>query len=223
MLELENIHKSFTLNGLIIQVLKGVDLVVQRGESLAVTGASGAGKSTLLNIMGTLEQPTEGKVRFEDRDLREMGEGELCTLRNRRIGFVFQFHHLLPEFNALENTFIPALIARTGKQEAGERAREILVKVGLEHRLNHRVGELSGGEQQRVAIARALVMKPKLLLADEPTGNLDANTGDGIVDLLLQLNEEESLTMVIATHNHRLAERMSRQLEIIDGRVRFEK
>jgi lipoprotein-releasing system ATP-binding protein len=222
-LELENIHKSFTLNGLIIQVLKGVDLAVQRGESLAVTGASGAGKSTLLNIMGTLEQPTEGKVRFEDRDLREMREGELCTLRNRRIGFVFQFHHLLPEFNALENTFIPALIARTGKLEAGERAREILVKVGLEHRLNHRVGELSGGEQQRVAIARALVMKPKLLLADEPTGNLDANTGDGIVDLLLQLNEEESLTMVIATHNHRLAERMSRQLEIIDGRVRFEK
>lgn len=223
MLELENVHKSFALNGLTIPVLKGIDLVVQRGESLAVTGASGAGKSTLLNIMGTLERPSEGKVRFEERDLRDMGEGELCRLRNRRIGFVFQFHHLLPEFNALENTFIPALIARRGKQEAREKAREILVKVGLEHRLNHRVGELSGGEQQRVAIARALVMKPKLLLADEPTGNLDANTGEEIVDLLLQLNQEESLTMVIATHNHRLAERMSRQLEIIDGRVRFEK
>jgi len=222
-LELENIHKSFTLNGLIIPVLKGIDLVVERGESLAVTGASGAGKSTLLNIMGTLEQPTEGNVRFENRNLREMGEGELCVLRNRRIGFVFQFHHLLPEFNALENTFIPALIARTGKQEAMERAAEILVKVGLEHRLKHRVGELSGGEQQRVAIARALVMKPNLLLGDEPTGNLDANTGEGIVDLLLQLNEEGSLTMVIATHNHRLAERMSRQLEIIDGRVHLGK
>ena len=222
MLVLENIHKSFALNGLTIPVLKGVDLVIERGESLAVTGASGAGKSTLLNIMGTLEQPTEGSVRFENRNLREMGEGELCLLRNRRIGFVFQFHHLLPEFNALENTFIPALIARTGKQEAVERASEILAKVGLERRLKHRVGELSGGEQQRVAIARALVMKPHLLLADEPTGNLDANTGEGIVDLLLQLNEEENLTMVIATHNHRLAKRMSRQLEIMDGRVRFE-
>jgi lipoprotein-releasing system ATP-binding protein len=222
-LELENVHKSFAHNGLIIHVLNGVDLVVEKGESLAVTGASGAGKSTLLNIMGTLEQPTEGNVRFENRNLREMAEAERCLLRNRRIGFVFQFHHLLPEFNALENTFIPALIGRTGKQEAMERAREILVKVGLEHRLNHRIGELSGGEQQRVAIARALVMKPRLLLADEPTGNLDASTGEGIVDRLLQLNAEEGLTMVIATHNHRLAERMSKQLEILDGRIHFEK
>jgi lipoprotein-releasing system ATP-binding protein len=222
-LELESVHKSFAHNGLTIHVLKGIDLVVERGESLAVTGASGAGKSTLLNIMGTLEHPTQGHVRFEGRNLRDMGEGELCVLRNHRIGFVFQFHHLLPEFNALENTFIPALIGRTGKQEAMERAREILVKVGLEHRLDHRIGELSGGEQQRVAIARALVMKPKLLLADEPTGNLDAQTGEGIVDLLLQLNAEERLTMVIATHNHRHAERMSKQLEIMDGRIHVEK
>jgi lipoprotein-releasing system ATP-binding protein len=222
-LELENVHKSFAHDGLTIHVLKGIDLVVEKGESLAVTGASGAGKSTLLNIMGTLEQPTEGVVRFENRDLREMKEGERCVLRNRRIGFVFQFHHLLPEFNALENTFIPALIARIGKEEATERAGGILAKVGLERRLNHRIGELSGGEQQRVAIARALVMEPKLLLADEPTGNLDAHTGEGIVDLLLQLNAEENLTMVIATHNHRLAERMSKQLEISDGRIHFEK
>jgi lipoprotein-releasing system ATP-binding protein len=222
-LELENICKSFAHNGLTIPVLEGINLRVGKGESLAVTGASGAGKSTLLNIMGTLEKPTEGRLRFESRDLCEMGEGELCELRNRRIGFVFQFHHLLPEFNALENTFIPALIARTGKPEAVERARDMLSKVGLAPRLNHRVGELSGGEQQRVAIARALVMKPTLLLADEPTGNLDAATGEGIVDLLLQLNVEERLTMVIATHNHRLAERMSRQLEIVDGRIRFEK
>lgn len=222
-LELENIHKSFAHNEVPIQVLKGVDLRVEKGESLAVTGASGAGKSTLLNIMGTLEQPTEGVVRFESRNLREMGERELCGLRNRRIGFVFQFHHLLPEFNALENTFIPALIARIGKQEARDKAREILGKVGLAPRLTHRVGELSGGEQQRVAIARALVMKPRLLLADEPTGNLDTGTGEEIVDLLLQLNAEEDLTMVIATHNHRLAERMSRQLEIVDGRIRFER
>lgn len=221
MLELENVHKSFAHNGLAIHVLRGIDLVVEAGESLAVIGASGAGKSTLLNIMGTLEQPSEGVVRFESRNLSELGEGELCALRSRRIGFVFQFHHLLPEFNALENAAIPALIARAGKKEAMERAEGILAKVGLGKRLSHRVGELSGGEQQRVAIARALVMKPTLLLADEPTGNLDGVTGEGIVDLLLQLNAEASLTMVIATHNHRLAERMLKQAEITDGRLRF--
>lgn len=219
MLELENVHKSFSHNGLSIHVLRGIDLVVERGQSLAVTGASGAGKSTLLNIMGTLEHPTEGTVRFEGRNLRDLNDGELCALRSHRVGFVFQFHHLLPEFNALENTFIPALIARTPKKEAVTRAQEILVKVGLEQRLHHRVGELSGGEQQRVAIGRALIMKPSLLLADEPTGNLDAATGEGIVDLLLQLNAEDALTMVIATHNQRLAERMSKQLEIMDGRL----
>jgi lipoprotein-releasing system ATP-binding protein len=221
-LELENVHKSFARDGWTIHVLKGIDLVVAGGESLAVTGASGAGKSTLLNILGTLESPSEGIVRFENRNLREIGEAELCRLRNRRIGFVFQFHHLLPEFNALENTLIPALIARAGKKEALQTAKDILVKMGLEQRMKHRVGELSGGEQQRVAIARALVMKPKLLLADEPTGNLDAATGEGIVDLLLQLNAAEGLTMVIATHNHRLAKRMARQLEIFDGHIRFE-
>lgn len=222
MLELEKVHKSFVRDGWTIHVLKGIDLLVTGGESLAVTGASGAGKSTLLNILGTLEPPSEGIVRFENRDLREIGEAELCRLRNRRIGFVFQFHHLLPEFNALENTIIPALIARNGKKEALQTAKDILVKVGLEQRMKHRVGELSGGEQQRVAIARALVMKPKLLLADEPTGNLDAATGEGIVDLLLQLNVEEGLTIVIATHNHRLAKRMARQLEIFDGHIRSE-
>ncbi|MFO7459765.1 MAG: ABC transporter ATP-binding protein [Desulfatiglandales bacterium] len=221
MLELEKVHKSFEHNGLSIHVLRGIDLIVEKGQTLAVLGASGAGKSTLLNIMGTLEQPSEGVVRFENRSLRELGEGELCALRSRRIGFVFQFHHLLPEFNALENAAIPAFIAREGKREAMGRAEEILVKVGLGQRLSHRVGELSGGEQQRVAIARALVMKPALLLADEPTGNLDAATGEGIVDLLLQLNKEETLTMVIATHNQRLAERMLRQAEIMDGRLRF--
>jgi lipoprotein-releasing system ATP-binding protein len=222
-LELENVHKSFAHNGLSIHVLRGIDLIVEKGESLAVIGASGVGKSTLLNIMGTLEQPSQGVVRFESRNLRELGEGELCALRSRRIGFVFQFHHLLPEFNALENAAIPALIARAGKKEAMGRAEGILVKVGLGRRLSHRVGELSGGEQQRVAIARALVMKPTLLLADEPTGNLDAATGDDIVDLLLQLNAEEDLTMVIATHNQRLAERMLKKAEIMDGRLHSQK
>lgn len=223
MLELHQVYKSFEHNALSIEVLKGIELVVRRGESLAVTGASGAGKSTLLNIMGTLEHPTQGAVRFEGRDIREMEETQLCKLRNRDMGFVFQFHHLLPEFNAFENTLMPALIARMSRREAEGRAEGILVKVGLKTRFTHRVGELSGGEQQRVAIARALVMSPKLLLADEPTGNLDMATGDGIVDLLVNLNQAERLTMVIVTHNQRLAQRMSRQIELVDGRVHVEK
>jgi len=220
MLELKNVHKRFQHNANIIHVLKGIDLVIGPEESLAVMGASGVGKSTLLNIMGTLEPPTEGTVRFENQNIHDMDERDLCRLRNRDIGFVFQFHHLLPELNALENTIMPALIARSPKKKAAEMAKEILTRVGLEHRLTHRVGELSGGEQQRVAIARALIMGPKLLLADEPTGNLDIVTGEGIVDLLLQLNREKGLSMVIATHNQHLAGKMSQQLEIFDGRIR---
>jgi len=218
-LELENIFKSFRHSGNLIEVLKGINLTIEQGKSLAVTGASGVGKSTLLNIMGTLEPPTEGIVRFDQHNVNELDDASLCQLRNRQLGFVFQFHHLLPEFDALENTIMPVLIGRSGKQKAMEMARAILIKVGLEKRLHHRIGELSGGEQQRVAIARALIMRPKLLLADEPTGNLDRITGEGIVDLLLQLNQDEGLAMVIATHNQRLAERMSQQKEIADGRL----
>ncbi|MBW1667480.1 MAG: ABC transporter ATP-binding protein [Deltaproteobacteria bacterium] len=220
MLELVNIHKSFTHNGLVINVLRGIDLVVPQGASLAITGASGVGKSTLLNVMGTLEPPTQGSVTFENRNVYAMNEAELCRLRNNTIGFVFQFHHLLPEFNALENTLMPALIARLNRKEATKMAERILSKMGLEKRLKHRIGELSGGEQQRVAIARALIMKPKLLLADEPTGNLDMATGEEIADLLVKLNEEEDLTLVIATHNQSLAKKMSSQVEILDGRIK---
>ena len=219
MLKLENVYKSFSHNGNLIEVLKGIDLVVNQKDSLAIMGASGVGKSTLLNVMGTLESPTEGVVRFDSLNVNKMDEGSLCKLRNRDIGFVFQFHHLLPEFNALENTIMPALIGRSSKKKAMERAREILTKVGLEKRLNHRIGELSGGEQQRVAIARALIMGPKLLLGDEPTGNLDRITGEDIVDLLLHLNSKEGLTIVIATHNQRLAAKMSRKMEIVDGQI----
>jgi len=218
-LKLENVYKSFSHNGNLIEVLKGIDLVVNPKDSLAIMGASGVGKSTLLNVMGTLESPTEGVVRFDNLNVNKMDEGSLCKLRNRDIGFVFQFHHLLPEFNALENTIMPALIGRSGKKKAMKRASEILTKVGLEKRLNHRIGELSGGEQQRVAIARALIMGPKLLLGDEPTGNLDRTTGEDIVDLLLHLNNEEGLTVVIATHNQRLAAKMSKQMEIVDGQI----
>ncbi|MCJ7595121.1 MAG: ABC transporter ATP-binding protein [Desulfobacterales bacterium] len=223
MLELKDVHKSFVHDSHQIDVLKGIDLTLHRGDTLAVTGASGVGKSTLLNIMGTLEKPTTGVVLFDSRNVNEMEEGELCKLRNRDIGFVFQFHHLLPEFDALENTLMPALIARSSKKSAADMAEEILTKVGLEKRMSHRIGELSGGEQQRVAIARALIMRPKLLLADEPTGNLDTATGEGIVELLLKLNRDEGLTMVIATHNQRFAERMSHQLELMDGRIQFER
>ena len=220
MLELEDIHKSFIHNGNQIKVLKGIDLIFHPGDSLAIMGASGVGKSTLLNIMGTLEPPTEGMVRFENQDVNEMDEASLCRLRNQDLGFIFQFHHLLPEFDALENTIMPALIARLKKKKAIEIAMEILIKVGLEKRLNHRIGELSGGEQQRVAIARALIMRPKLLLADEPTGNLDRITGEGIIDLLIRLNREEGLGIIVATHNKVLAEKMSQQMEIVDGQIK---
>jgi lipoprotein-releasing system ATP-binding protein len=219
-LVLENVRKSFTHDHTVIEVLRGVDLTIREGESIAVVGASGVGKSTLLNVMGTLESPTEGVVRFQDRITTEMQESALCRLRNKEIGFVFQFHHLLPEFTAIENTIMPALIARFAKGYAMEMAAEILKKVGLSARLTHRIGELSGGEQQRVAIARALIMRPKLLLADEPTGNLDSKTGEGVGDLLLQFNQGEGLAMVVVTHNRHLAEKMSRQMEIVDGRIR---
>jgi len=218
MLRIEDIHKGFENSGQIIQVLKGIDLHVLPGESFAIIGPSGSGKSTLLNIMGTLEPPSKGKVFFNDSDVYQMDERGLGKIRNREIGFVFQFHHLLSEFNAEENTMIPALISGYSKRESVEMASAMLSQMGLKDRLSHRVGELSGGEQQRVAIARALIMGPKLLLADEPTGNLDKVTGDEITKLLLYLNKNRGLALVIATHNLELAHQMSKQLLLVDGR-----
>ena len=220
MLTLESIYKSFTHHEDLIEILMGIDLVVNSGDSIAIMGASGVGKSTLLNIMGSLEPPTKGTVKFGEENVYEMEEAALSSFRNREIGFVFQFHHLLPELNALENTMMPALIARYPKEEATETGKKALEKVGLKRRMTHRAGELSGGEQQRVAIARALTMNPKLILADEPTGNLDWSTGQEIADLLLQLNREEKIAMVIATHNERLAGKMFKQMEIVDGKIR---
>jgi lipoprotein-releasing system ATP-binding protein len=219
LLELKNIYKSFALNGNTINVLNGIDITVNPGETMAIIGASGAGKSTLMNIMGTLEPPSTGTVAFEGQDVGTMNESRICYLRNREIGFVFQFHHLLPEFNALENTIIPALIAREDNKSAREKAVSILTNVGLEKRLKHRVGELSGGEQQRVAIARALIMGPKILLADEPTGNLDSVTGEEIIEMLLHIKKEQNLSLIMVTHNQKLAERMSKVMEIVDGRI----
>ncbi len=220
MLSLENVNKSFTHYGRIIEVLREVNLLLNPADTLAIMGASGVGKSTLLNIMGSLEPPTEGIVRFEGQELYGMTETEVTRFRNKRIGFVFQFHHLLSDLNALENTMMPALIARYSRRKAMGMAKECLAKVGLETRMTHRAGELSGGEQQRVAIARSIIMRPKLILADEPTGNLDWSTGEGVADLLLRFNKEEGVAMVIATHNHRLAEKMSMQMEIVDGKLR---
>jgi len=219
-LVLEDIYASFFHHGTVIEVLKGINLVVRPGQTLALMGASGVGKSTLLNIMGSLEPPTSGAVKFDGIDVYEMEESTLSNFRNKEIGFVFQFHHLLPEFNALENAMMPALIARYPRKRAEEMAKIVLEKVGLGMRLSHRAGELSGGEQQRVAIARALVMGPQLVLADEPTGNLDWLTGREIADLLLRLSIEEGVAMVVATHNQRLAAKMSKQMEIIGGEIR---
>ncbi len=220
MLTFEGVRKSFLHLGATIEVLKGIDLDIYPAESLAVTGASGVGKSTLLNIMGSLDPPTSGIVKFNGLDVYDMEQRSLSLLRNREIGFVFQFHHLLPELNALENAMMPALIARHSKREAVQMAEDVLSSVGLEKRMTHRAGELSGGEQQRVAIARALIMKPKLILGDEPTGNLDWATGEEIAELLFRMNREAGVAMVIATHNRKLAEKMSKTMELIDGRIR---
>lgn len=219
MLILQDICKSFHHQGNVIEVLRGIDLVVNSGDTLAIMGASGVGKSTLLDIMGSLELPSGGVVKYKDQDIYEMDESSLCRFRNREIGFVFQFHHLLPEFNALENTLMPALIGGYDKKTAVGMAKEVLERVGLGKRLTHRTGQLSGGEQQRVAIARALIMKPRLILADEPTGNLDWLTGQEIADLLLSFSRLEGVAIVIATHNEKLAVSMSRQMEIISGRI----
>ena len=195
-------------------------MTVHAGEMLAVEGASGAGKSTLLHILGTLDRPTEGKVFFQGQDLFDRTEAELAELRNRHIGFVFQLHHLLPEFSALENTLMPALIQGWPLKKAEKDAERTLVQLGLQDRLHHKPGQLSGGEQQRVAVARALMLNPKVILADEPTGNLDTQIGEEVHNLLLRINREQGITIIIVTHNPLLATRMTRRVRLADGRVK---
>ena len=186
---------------------------------IAIIGASGVGKSTLLHIIGTLDRPTEGKVLFDGNDIFKLDSEELARFRNKKIGFVFQFHHLLPEFTALENTMMPALINRTDKAEAEDIAKKLLKEVGLGERLNHKPGKLSGGEQQRVAVARALVLSPELVLADEPTGNLDTHTGEEIHSLLREINKTKGTTFILVTHNEKLASRADRIVKMVDGRI----
>lgn len=204
-----------------LEVLRGVDLDVASGEMVAVVGASGAGKSTLLHVLGALEAPTSGVIRVAGFNLASGKQTALAAFRNQIVGFVFQFHHLLPEFTALENVMLPALIARRSRATAEARAQALLVDVGLADRVTHRPGELSGGEQQRVALARALVLAPRLLLCDEPTGNLDSVTGESVHELLFHTNRQHGTTMLIVTHNEDLAARMPRRLRMRDG-VLFE-
>ena len=219
LLEVKGLSKTYTNGPNRIEVLKGIDLALETGTTTALVGASGAGKSTLMHLLGALDRPTTGSVCFRDADIFKKNDRDLATFRNRSVGFVFQFHHLLPEFTALENVMMPALIARVSLDKARNDARALLDDVGLAQRMKHRPGELSGGEQQRVAIARALVMGPELLLADEPTGNLDTRTSDGIHAMLAELQSKKGLTLVVVTHNERLAAAMGTTIHLLDGRL----
>ncbi|WP_022853119.1 ABC transporter ATP-binding protein [Thermodesulfatator atlanticus] len=214
-----NLCKSYGKGEQRVEVLKGANIAISPGERVAIVGASGVGKTTLLHILGTLDKPEKGKVFHFGQDVFALKDEELSRFRNRKIGFVFQFHHLLPEFNALENVMLPALIAGKSLKEAERAAKEVLAGVGLSHRLSHRTSELSGGERQRVAIARALVLNPPVLLADEPTGNLDVKTADDVVNLLLHINETYATTLVIVTHNPALAAKMQRVFGLSQGKV----
>jgi lipoprotein-releasing system ATP-binding protein len=211
------LEKTYHLGHKAVPVLRGVSLDVAAGERLAIVGASGSGKSTLLHLLGTLDEPDVGDIHYDGVSVRGLSSNALAELRNRRVGFVFQFHHLLPEFSAIENVMMPALIRRMSKHDAREKAAALLASVGLSHRLEHKPGELSGGEQQRVALARALVLEPGLLLADEVTGNLDRDTGAGIHDLLVGINEERKLTLIVVTHNLELAEKLGHTKRLHQG------
>lgn len=215
----KGLYKSYIDSGTRIDILQNADFDLAAGETLSIVGASGIGKSTFLHLLGTLDRPDDGALIFKGKDIYQFDSGALARFRNEQVGFVFQFHHLLPEFTAIENAMMPALIQGMAKDPAREIAKAILVRVGLEARLNHRVGKLSGGEQQRVALARALVLKPPILLADEPTGNLDRENSRQVHELLLELNRELRMTLVVVTHNMELAARMSRRVTILNGQL----
>lgn len=218
-LVVEDLHKSFVKGGHTLNVLQGVTLKVGAGERVAIMGQSGSGKSTLLHIIGTLDRPTRGRICMGPHDVFDRAPRDLDTLRNQHIGFVFQFHHLLPDQDALRNVMMPALIGGEPFVHAQEQAAALLERVGLADRMSHRPGELSGGEQQRVALARAMVRSPDLLLADEPTGNLDPRTANEVFDLLLELNQERGATLLVVTHSAELAKRFPRCVELVEGRL----
>jgi len=219
LMEVKGLSKTYTSGPNRVEVLKNISLTFESGTTTALVGASGAGKSTLLHLLGALDRPSDGTVLFREENLFQKSDRDLALFRNKNIGFVFQFHHLLPEFTALENVMMPALIARVDKAKALETAHSLLTDVGLGHRLTHRPGELSGGEQQRVAIARALALTPDLLLADEPTGNLDMKTSEGVHALLHEMQLKRGLTLIIVTHNEQLAAAMGRTIRLVDGQL----
>lgn len=219
LVRIRDLQKSFQHMGRTLEVLRGIDLSIRQGEILSIVGPSGAGKSTLLHCIGTLDLPTSGSIQLAGEELTTMSSSRLAAVRNREIGFVFQFHHLLPEFDALENVMLPGLIQGKKRKDLQARAERLLDEVGVGHRATHRPGEMSGGEQQRVAVARALVLEPKLLLADEPTGNLDSNTGNAVHNLLFEINREHNTTIIVVTHNPSFAESMPRVVRMKDGKV----
>ena len=218
-LKVNRVSKSYHDGSNTTEVLKNVDLSVYEGEQLAIVGSSGSGKSTLLHVMGTLDKPSDGSVLLDGQDVYEISAKKQSQIRNRDLGFIYQFHHLLPEFSAIENVAMPAFIQGENKSVALKRAEELLNRVGLAHRLNHTPAELSGGERQRVAIARALINKPKLVLADEPTGNLDAASGESVYQLIKELSQQIGTAFVVVTHDNQLAAKMDRQLVMKTGRL----
>ncbi len=219
LLSARGVHKTYLLGKRTLEVLRGVDLELGRGDFLALRGASGAGKSTLLYMLGGLDSPNQGEIRLAGRNLATLSRRELARLRTKEVGFIFQAYYLLPELDALENVCLPARMARTPAAQAEARGRELLARVGLEERMEHKPYELSGGEQQRVAIARAMINEPDLILADEPTGNLDSHTGEEIIDLLVALRAEKQTTLIIATHDARVAARAPKVIELVDGQI----
>ena len=219
MVVVDSVDKQFLHEGQTVTILRGIDLTIDEGEMLCIVGPSGAGKSTLLHLLGTLDLPTRGQILYSGQDVTRYSSAKLADFRNRSIGFVFQFHHLLPEFSALENVMMPGRIRGLAGSTLRDRARELLSEVGLEHRLSHRPGELSGGEQQRVALARAIIMEPKVVLADEPTGNLDSKTSSAVHDLFFDLNKRRGTTFLVVTHSRDLAAKMPRVVQMRDGRI----
>ena len=222
MIEVSDLWKIYNTNGSNVEALRGIDLKVDQGQTLAIEGVSGSGKSTLLHLMGTLDHPSKGDIKYDGENVLNKSDTELAKFRNNKIGFVFQFHYLLAEFDALENVMMPALINGINKNQAQELALKVLDDVGLSDRVTHRPGELSGGEQQRVAIARSIVLKPRVIFADEPTGNLDRKTGSSIIDLFVKLNQEYKVSIIVVTHNSYVSSYFDKKINLLDGKIVYE-